>query len=210
MSRRGHDKTTRRRGLTLIETMLAIGVTGVIGAAVGSMLFSTARGSDSRTNLRSLVVKHKTIGGRLSAAIRSSRLVLDAGADYLVLWTADHNDSGVPDLTELRMIERNAHDELHSYVAVWPDHWTAGQISDADVAYQLSDDFKSIVDARKGGSNAGEMPGELWGSGVTALSLAFDTADEQDASLVSFRLVLTNGSLKDIGIGAAALRAELD
>lgn len=186
----------RHIALTLVELLMALAITGMIGAAVASMLSAVSYGTDSTKDIRSLVVKNKTISARITAAVRESAQLLDAGDGYVVLWTKDLNDSDMPDLLELRRIELDsATGELSDYT---PDP------AATDVVYDLdTDDFDTvtnnlIVD--------GDLVGELWATDVSAWEIDLDDADAQSAELVSFRLTLSAGGMSDTSINAVSLR----
>ncbi len=184
------------RGLTIVEMLMALAITGLIGAAIASMLTAVTYGTSSSRDIRSLVVKNKTLGARLSAAVRQSAQLLDAADGYIVLWTKDLNDSGAPDLLELRRIE-------------WDG--TTGELTDytpdptaTDAAYDLAtDDFDAITTSLIGSD---DLVGELWATGVTLWEVDLDAVDPQDAVLVSFQLTLSAGSLSDISVHAVSLR----
>lgn len=186
----------RVRALTLVEMLMALAITGMIGAAVASMLTAVTYGTNTSTDLRSLVVKNKTLSSRITAAVRGSAQLLDAGDGYLVLWTKDLNDSGEPDLLELQRIELDAvAEELTSYT---PDPLAT------DVAYDLAaDDFDAITTSLIGSS---DLEGRLWATGVSQWTVTFDEADPLDAELVSFQLTLDGGVLTDTSINAVSLR----
>lgn len=185
-----------RTAFTLVELLMALTITALIGAAVAAMLSAVTYGTDSSHDLRTLVVKSETIAARLSAAVRESAQLLDAGDGYVVLWTSDLNDSGQPDLLELRRIEWDSDtDELTDYT---PDP------AATDVAYDLStDDFDAI-------SNnlivAGDMVGELWATNVTDWQVGLDSADPQDAALLSFRITVNADGMSDTSIQAVSMR----
>ena len=201
----GHDSTSRgrsrgrshgpRHGLTLVEMLIALTITGIIGAAIASMLSAVAYGTSSSRDIRSLVVKNKTLGARITAAVRGSIQLLDAADGYVVLWTKDINSSGVPDLLELQRIELDsATGKLTSYT---PDP------SATDVAYLMTDDFDTISTSLIG---TGELVGELWASGVGQWTVTLDNADPLAAGLISFRLTLDAGVLSDTSVNAVSLR----
>jgi hypothetical protein len=184
------------RGLTLVEMLLAMSGTGLVGVAIATMLVAVAYGTQSDKDMRTLVVKHKTLDARLSAAIRESQMVLDAGDDFLVLWLYDTDESEAPDLSEIRRIEW-AHGVLTAYQA--PD-----DLSDAsDTSYALTDDFDAITGAIQGSAI---FPGRIWGVGIVDLSIALNDIDPRAATLVSYRFTLQAGDLTDAAINAVALR----
>ncbi len=195
--RRNHYLTiATHQGLTLVEMLMALTITGLIGVAIASMLSAVAYGTDSSKDLRSLVVKNKTLSSRITAAVRSSAQLLDADDGYIVLWTKDLNESGQPDLLELQRIELDAGtDELTSYTPA------GGAV---DVAYDLdTDDFDAVTTALIG---SGDLEGALWATGVSQWTIDIDEADPQDAGLVSFQLTLDAGGLTDTSITAVSLR----
>ncbi len=191
----GLSRPPRQYGLTLVEMLMALAITGMIGAAIASMLTAVTYGTSSGRDIRTLVVKNKTLSARISAAVRESAQLLDAADGYVVLWTKDLNDSGVPDLLELRRIELDtATDKLTSYT---PDP------AATDVAYALTDDFDAITTAL---IDSGDLVGELWATGVAQWTVTLDNADPQAAELVSFRLTLDAGLLADVSVCAVSLR----
>ncbi|MEM6459813.1 MAG: type II secretion system protein [Planctomycetota bacterium] len=188
-------RATRRRGLTLVELMMSLAVVGLIGTAIGGMLTAVAHGTDDDQSARALVARQLTATTRLSAALRGSRRVLDAGDGWLVLWTRDLDGNDAPSLLELRLIELDAGGAtLGSYAA------SAGT---TDVAYTLSDDFDAITNTLRG---TADFPETRWAGGVDAFTLSYDTADATAARLVSYRLRLTSGVNTHEAVGTAHLR----
>jgi type II secretory pathway pseudopilin PulG len=182
--------------MTLVEMLMALAITAMIGAAIASMLSAVSYGTSSNRDIRSLVVKNKTLGARITAAVRQSAQLLDAGDGYIVLWVSDINASGAPDLLELRRIELDTDNgELTSYT---PDP------SAADAAYDLgADDFDAITTALIG---SGDLIDELWATDVAAWTVTVDADDPLDAALVSFQLTLAAGALSDTSVNAVSLR----
>lgn len=201
------SRTCRRGGggaFTLVELILAMSCTALIAVAVGSILFAAARGTADTADQRALVLRQKMATARLGAALRGCRMVLQSGPDYVVLWVADRRPDGVPNVSELRRIERSpATGELVGYEFAPPAGWTAAQIEAADAALALTDDFNAVTTALK---STGHFPGQSWATGVTAWSLAFNRPAVRDATLVSYRLTIQPGAAADTAVGAAAVR----
>ncbi|NBC11430.1 MAG: hypothetical protein GVY24_06795 [Planctomycetes bacterium] len=181
--------------MTLVELLLAVAITTLIGAAIASMLAAVSYGTDSSKDMRSLVARNKAVNARISAAIRGSTMVLDQGAGFLVLWTSDADENGQPNLLEIRRLQYNANGQTFS-------SYTAPE-GTGDVEYALADNFEAITDGLMGGA---AFPQELWATRVAAWDLALDTPDPQTASLVSYQLELTAGDMSDVAIAAVALR----
>lgn len=193
-------RTHRAAGLSLAELILALAGMALVGAAVAVMINATAYGTDSRRDMRGVVVREKTMTSRVNAAIRSSKMVLAQGTDYVVLWMFDTTGDELPNLSEIRMIERKSvTSELYSYKA------PANLAPAADTSYELTINFKTTLDAIKGGST---FPGERWGSNVSTWGITLNNATAQSATLVSYRLTITASTISDTAIGASALRNE--
>lgn len=188
-----------RRGLTMLELLLAMAGTGMVAVAVSSMLFTVSHATGSKTDMRKLVVRQKTLSSRITAAIRESKMILAADADVLVLWVNDDNENEQPDLAELRRIERS--DVTNSVIS----YKSPDDIADGDnTAFDLATtDFDVETAAVKATAN---MPAERWGLDVTAWSLSLNNADPQLATLVSYQITLNTGGMTDTHIASAALR----
>lgn len=183
-------------GLTILELLLALAITGIIGSAVAAMLTATAVGTGDRGNARSLVVRQKTLDARLSAACRSSKAILAFGSNYLVLWMADTNADKAPNLSELRRIEwDSAASQLLSYKA--PER------VNPDTSYPLDSNFNTVTAGLKGDVN---FPAEIWAREVSIAVFKINSDDPATATLASYHLTLTAGSNVSTLIGAAALR----
>ncbi|WP_184675879.1 type II secretion system protein [Algisphaera agarilytica] len=191
-------KTTRHRGcrgLTLVELMMALGVMGLISAAIAGMLSAVAYGTSADSDVRKLVARGKMVSMRLDAALRGSRMVLDAGSDWVALWERDLDENGEPSLLEVRLIEFDAATEsLSSYTA--PDGTT-------DVLYSTSSDFDAITHTLRG---TADFPETRWGNDATAFEFTLDQTDPQAARLASYRLSLNAGNLTEVVIGTTLLR----
>lgn len=192
-----------RRGLTLVELLMALAITAMVGLAIASMLFAVSRGTASSQDMRGLVVKHKALDARLAAAIRSSRKVLATGSNCIVLWMADTRADGVPDLSELRRIEVDNTGSLVSYSASFPANWSQAAIDAADTSYPLNSDFLTVTSGLKSNSL---FPSTKWMTGVTAITFTLNNATAQSANLVSYRATVTSGSQSAVPVGAATLR----
>lgn len=191
--------TSRARAMTFVELIMAVGATVFVGTAVAAMLFATNYGFSSRADIRASVVKAKTTTARMGATIRSARMVLDQGDDFLVLWLADTNEDDAPSLSEVQRLERDgAANVLRSYVA--PDTLAAADDTLFDLA---TTDFDAETDAVKG---TAVFPRELWATDVSEWLLSLDALDARSARLISYRVTFDLGNLAETFAGASALR----
>ena len=193
----------RRAGMTLVELLLAMSSTAMIGAAIAAMLAAVSYGTSSEKNMRSLVVRNKVISARFSAAIRDAHMILETGDDYVVLWRIDTDESGTPHLGEIQWIELDADSsEIRSYEADFSG-MTQPQIDAANTEFALEADFDSGTSGVRG---TAVFPAEVWAGSTTGWTVTVNDADEQQATLVSFRFQIEHEDMTDTLIGAAALR----
>lgn len=196
-----------RRGFTLVELILALGICAMVVAAVSAMLVSVSYGTSARRDLRDLVVRGETVDARVALAIRSARAVLETGTDYLIVWMSDSKKNDAPNLSEIRLIERALDNTLKSYQ--FPGNWTQAEIDAADAQYTLSGNLAGFFrTATTNAKNAGSFVSTHWGSGVTAATFALDGADPAAIPLAAYRLTLQTGDLTETVIGAASLRSK--
>jgi len=198
-------RTTRRRGagLTLVELLIALTITGMIGVATAMMMVSVSYGTTSKQDMRGINQRVTTITHRLNAAVRGSKMVLEAGDDYLVLWTADTRVDEGPNLSEIRLIERDpGTHQLRSYTADF-GAMTEAQIEANDTLYATSDDFAAVTDSLKSGSM---FPATKWGDHVTEWICDFTAANVQAASLLEYRLTVNVDGSTQTAVQSMALR----
>jgi prepilin-type N-terminal cleavage/methylation domain-containing protein len=194
-----------RRGFTLVELILALAVSALVTTAVSAMLLGVSYGTSARRELRGAVVRGETIDGRIAAAIRSSRAVLEAGPNHLALWRADTRENDGPDLSEITLIERGSDGTLKAYG--FPTTWTPSQIDAAEANYMLSGNPPGhFLAAASSAKSAGWFVPTLWGNSISAVSFTLNASDPANITLVSYRVTLQTGDLSDTIIGSAAVR----
>ena len=193
----------RQAGMTLVELLLAMSSTAMIGAAIAAMLAAVSYGTSSEKNMRSLVVRNKLINARFSAAIRDAQMVLEAGDNYIVLWRVDTNESETSNLGEIQWIELDTgSSQIRSYKADFSG-MTQAQIDAANTEFTLAADFDAATSAVRG---TAVFPAEIWAGSTTGWTVTVNDNDEQQATLVSFRFQIEHADMSDTLIGAAALR----
>lgn len=174
---------------------MALAIVALIGTAIAGMLSAVAYGTDSDKDVRALVARNMMVTHRVNAAIRSSRMVLDADDDWAVLWTRDLDGNDEPSLLEIRRLEYNADAKTFSSYAA-PDGTT-------DVLYSTGDDFLTVTDALMGEA---EFPESRWANQVEAVAFSYSNADTQLARLMSYRITLGSDAMNDQVIGTVLLR----
>lgn len=186
------------RGLTLLELLLALAGTAVVGTAVAAMLAGVTYGTAVDKDMRTLITRQMALRARVEAEVRESLLLLDSGSDYMILWSSDENGDGVPSKAEIQVIE---YDPVMDRVIRYAP---APLIT--DVGYTLADDFRTQTNSYKGDAT---FPSERWAEQITSFTLTLDNIDPQSAKLLSFRFGMAGGEVPYTGIGAAAIRNEV-
>jgi len=191
--RRPRPRRTRRGGLTLIELLLGLAITTIIGAAIVSILFAVTRGAADDDDLRALIARARRMQGEASAALRRGERVLDADEQRLILWCEDRDDDGRVDVQELLVIDYDPVDgEVNAYQP----------IDTAFGSYLPSHNFASVVSHLL---FLGQLVPETWARGVVDCVFTLDRSDPADARLASFRLTLREGRFDHEAIAAASL-----
>lgn len=78
-----------RRGLTLLELLLALAVVSLIGLGLTGMLFGLVRGADSQGHIEELVVARQVLAARLGSVVRQAEEIRSVSAEQIVLGLSD-------------------------------------------------------------------------------------------------------------------------
>lgn len=183
----------RAGGLTLMELVLALAGTVLIGTTVAAMLYAVAYGSESGTDLRDLIPRQRVLAGRIGDALRTSLQVMEVQSDGLVVWYDDLNGNGTSDSNELMWL---------MYDPVGGDLVMAKAVAGAaGTAVTTASDFETV---RLTLSGAGELQQETWARGLPAFEFSAD-APVPGARMVWFRVTTTSGGLSETQVHAAAI-----
>jgi len=135
-----------RRGLTLLEMILAIGITATIGAAIASMMAAVSNGLTSRDDGRRTAVQLATTQVRLAAYIAPSRCVLDKSDSAITIWFDDNRESNTVHASEIRWLE---FDEFNNAFVVkfvdFPEAWSQSMIDAADIECNELTNYVSLL-----------------------------------------------------------------
>ena len=97
-----------RRGMTLIELLLAALMTAFISAAAAAMLNGASNASYQSRNARTVTAAGHYAEGRIGAVIRQARGVGKVSSNRISLWVADSNDDDKVQLSEAATITYDA------------------------------------------------------------------------------------------------------
>ena len=104
------------RGMSLIEMLMALAITGIVAVAISGMMYGVTSGTESVKGLRSIVAKSKAVTARLDHAVISSKRILAVGDDFILVWVDDLNTDSMPSGCELLLVEHEINSqELIAY-----------------------------------------------------------------------------------------------
>ncbi|MBL0927254.1 MAG: hypothetical protein IBJ11_06325 [Phycisphaerales bacterium] len=180
--------TRIRRGLTLLELLIALSITGLTGLAVAGVITAVARGVGSISDGRSAVQRAHAAHARLRAYTEPALALLACDpARGIALWLHDDRRNGRVNLSELRVFwfDREARTitvERVQFPADWPPAW----IEQSDGVLALIDDPFAVMLTQRA---MGRTRRDVLADGIAEWSLATNAPDPRDAN----RLRLTLG-----------------
>ena len=186
-------------GLTLVELLIGVAITALIGAAIAAMLLAVSSCSSNQAAARCVAAGHGAVAARLGAMVRCSKLVLAAGDGYVVLWIPTKSGEAAPALSELCRIEHDAAaKKLYCYRA-------GADLAPADDAeYPLgSTDFDALTEVLKAEERL--LP-TVWAEGLGTCRFLLDAEAPREARYVGLRLGIESGDASATAVGGAALR----
>lgn len=177
-----------RRGLSLLEMTLAIGITSVIGAAIAAMMAASANSLSAKDDGRQSAIRVATTQVRLGAYIAPSRCIVNKSNDQITLWFEDTDDSKTVHASEVRWIQ---FDEESNILAVkfidFPTHWTQSSIDDANIECSSLTDYDLLLTSFESSNLIDSIP--LVDS-IQSCQFWINTPNHLDATQVSVRFSL--------------------
>jgi hypothetical protein len=135
-----------QRGLSLLETLLAISITAVIGVAISALMAAAANSLSSRDDGRSTAIRLATTNIRLGAYIAPSLCVLDKSNNHITLWFEDSRTSNTVHASEIRWITFDSGTKTLSVKFVdFPASWSQSMVDDADFECNSLTDYASVL-----------------------------------------------------------------
>ena len=135
-----------RRGLSLLEMTIAIGLTAIIGGAIASMMAASSNSLTSKDDGRQSAIRLATTQVRLGAYIAPSRCIVDKSNTHLTLWLEDSNDSKTINASEIRWIQYDEETQLLTVKFVdFPEGWNQTMIDEADEEYDFGTNYEDAL-----------------------------------------------------------------
>ena len=135
-----------QRGLSLLETLLAISITAVIGVAISALMAAAANSLSSKDDGRSTAIRLATTNIRLGAYIAPSLCVLDKSNNHITLWFEDSRTSNTVHASEIRWITFDSGTKTLSVKFVdFPASWSQSIVDEADSECNSLTDYASVL-----------------------------------------------------------------
>lgn len=134
-----------RRGLSLLELLLAITISAMVAGAIAGMLGAVTAGVGTRKDSREIMVLAHGAQCRLSAYLATSRCVLADDGSNLTLWLNDDRESDTVHASEIRWLifDLSSGEIVVDYVA-FPASWTPTACELADREYSVGTDWSTV------------------------------------------------------------------
>jgi len=192
----------RRRGMSLIELLMALSISTMVAAAVAGMLSAVSTGVGTRRDIRAVMVRSHAAQSRLSSYLAPSRCVLHAQGDNLVLWLDDQRVSETVHATEIRWLGFNSDTgAIEVRYVSFPEEWSQVTCDLADQEFSADEDWMAVLDSYTSKDLIGVRPIV---DQIVEATFALDDAQAQDAGRVTCQLVFdTERGMTMITTGAA-------
>lgn len=171
----------RARALSLVEMLLTLTLSSLVGLGVAMMLAAAAAGTQSQNDTRQATTRSQVATHRLGNIMRGAAMVLAAEDDHLVLWTGDAEGNDEVNLAEMRRVQ-------------WDDE--TGEIR----LHQTPDDPQENPSYELDGTNFSNVtaswadtqhfPGEVIFTHASGWDLQLDDDEVQSAKLIRLHLTL--------------------
>ena len=189
------SRTTSRRGLTLVELLLAISITVILGTAVATVLTAAARSMTVSRNTQSAVQRAHALQSRFRAYTDPAMCLLDYRAgEGIALWLEDPNADTRVSLSEVRIFWVHADEGTVTVErADFPADWDVDTLATFDILLSPGADFFAEMQALRA---LGYTKTETIADGVANAELTWDglTLREQPRAVVRVTLQIDDDS----------------
>ena len=177
--------------MTLIETVLAMTITAMVGASITTMMAAVTDEVSSHQETRSSLIRAGLAQSRLSSYIARSHCVLDLDKENITLWLEDSRDGGSVHASEVRWIKLDPETGmLNVHFVCFPNDWSesARLLSDTEYTNASSTNWDSVLNSF---SNRGLICDLPLIEGIQDLEMSGNMSDAIDVTLVETAMVLT-------------------
>ena len=200
-----------RRGVTLVELMLALSLLSLVGICIVMMIKATADGTAGQTDGRRHLVRMQSLEARVAQWVRPCDSVLAAGTGYVVLWMGDGQDPNISvnlavNLSELMLFELDTTaQQLKLYRTSWPTGFTAANMIAADATYAASTNWYNAAQAAK---STGYFNPTVLANHVTSFNVTLDSGNPTAAKMLTLWITIDDGVVARTMVIPAMLRQQ--
>lgn len=140
MSTLRREASDRRRGLSLLELVLALAMTTLVASGVTGMLAGLGSGIAAGRDVRTAMLATVASQRRITSELADHAAILESAPTRAVLWVGDERPGGTVETSELTWLSADASEEIVLERIVFPDDWSTLERSMADRRLGPDDD----------------------------------------------------------------------
>jgi prepilin-type N-terminal cleavage/methylation domain-containing protein len=155
---------SRHRGLSLVELLIGVAISGIVAAGVAAMLGGVASGIAIGTDARTGMLATGVIQGRVVEAVTPARCVLASEPERTALWRGETRPGGLVEPSEIAWlrIDTSRGVLIMEYIE-FPEGWGPIEQARADQPLRPNGDpFPLLEEAR----SAGILTTEILADGI--------------------------------------------
>lgn len=200
---RGCSRPTeaRRRGMTLLELLIALVITAVISLTIAAVTTAIARGMESVNEGRSAMQRTVAAHTRLRTYIHPSRCFLDADTSRgFVIWLSDARANSRVNLSEMRVFwfdPTQPEGDLTVEWASFPEDWSDAAVAAADMELTGADDYFAAMATLRAQGHTGSA---VLADQVESVAVEFDAPSLPEAERVRLVMTIDAGESEPSGI----------
>lgn len=182
-----------RRGLTLIELLVALSITVVGGVAIMTAITAVARAMIGMNDARSALQRSVTLHARLRSYSDMMLSVVSAeeGRGFVV-WLEDTTPGGTMHLDEMRVFRYDAASrELRAERIEWPESMTAEERDAANLELTRHEDFFGLFESQ---ALLGRVRSSVLADGFGGVEVSHDALTLAEAERVRLWLWFDRGA----------------
>ncbi len=134
------EESNRRRGLSLLELVLALAMTTLVASGVTGMLAGLGSGIAVGRDARTAMLATAACQRRITNELADHAAILESNPTRTVLWVGDERPGGMVETSELTWLSADSSDEIVLERIVFPDDWTMLERSMVDRRLAPDDD----------------------------------------------------------------------
>ncbi|GAB4552704.1 MAG: hypothetical protein Tsb0013_15060 [Phycisphaerales bacterium] len=170
----------KRRGLTTLELLVALGVTSITGLGVAMVITSVSRGVSDMNTMRGAMQRAASSHARLRVYTDTSLCLLAQDDRGFALWAHDERRNGVVNVSELRVFWVLPEEgEVRTEYVAFPQEMGEVERAALDIVVAESEDpFQAMLAQRV----LGFTEQTVLADGVTSARITHTEADPRDST----------------------------